>query len=182
MTNEIIATMTRQQYKSAWVCTAKKDVRPYLNGIHISKDNSEIVSTDGSILYFADIDPGEAICDIIFEPAKLPAYTDKVVIRTHDTYHVITEAWKKGKLADKFTCKLIDGTYPDYKSAIPSDNVFNDSFNTVCWGAFYLAKLEKVFGRYPIRFDISNPLNACTITRPGKPGMGKVILMPVRMS
>ena len=180
--HEIICTMTAQQYRAATACTAKNDMRYYLNGIHINSEH--VVSTDGHILYLAEIDPGEGFNGpIIFEPVNISTWIRKVVIYTHDSYNVIVETSsnRKGIKTKQHICPLIDGRFPDYKRIIPSDTRFREQFRDFSIGSGYLVSLKTIFGDWPLRFNLSDVNEPIVITHSTESGYGKVVLMPCRL-
>ena len=116
-----IATMTGQAYRAAHAVAAKKDVRPYLNGIHLDPDAGQVVATDGHIMYINDLEPGtEPGPSVIFEPVKVPAGAETVDVNTYDAGHVMVNVFGPRTGPTMHLCKIIDGHYPNYKAVIPT--------------------------------------------------------------
>ena len=182
--SNVICTMSGMKYRAGFACYPKKDVRFYLNGLHISAENAEIVATDGSILYVADVETGPAVKDIIFEPAKIPANVEAVTISVFnpgvDDNSVLINCLDSRGNRSQHICRLIDGTYPDYRAILQSKNI-NAQFNKIGWSAKYLALLKTIFGNKPLSFEIPNQNCASVISDTTDYSNGRVILMPCRI-
>lgn len=178
----VICTMSGMKYRAAFVCHPKNDYRYYLNGLHISAANKELAATDGSILYIADIEPGEALKDIIFSPAKIPANIETVVISEgRHPQNILIECTDSRGNQSQYICKLIDGTYPDYRAIMRSKND-DAEFHKISWSAKYLGLLKAVFGnKATLVFEIPHANCAVTISDTTDYSNGKVLLMPCKV-
>ena len=174
-----ICTMTGQQYRSAMLCKATKDVRYYLDGLHISLENNEVVATNGHILYTATIEAGEAMESLIFEPAKIPANVQTVNVYLYDENNVLVETVDKNLLHAQHICKRTDGKYPDYKS------IFRDNpegkCNNIGLDSGYLALLPRIFCKDRIHVHLTAPTDYVTIKSPTNSEYGILVIMPCKL-
>lgn len=110
---------------------AQQDVRYYLNGLlmEISRNNMRAVATDGHRLALKEIGPEietpDAIQAIIprkgvIEAARLLKHSEEPVHIQLTSNHIRIQFDNT-----QFTCKLIDGKFPDYERVLPkaSDNI-----------------------------------------------------------
>ena len=180
--SSIICTMSGMKYRAAFVCHPKNDYRYYLNGLHISAANKELVATDGSILYIPDMEPGEALKDIIFSPARIPASIETVIIsECADPQNVLIECTDTRGNQSQYICKLIAGTYPNYKAIMQSKND-DFEFHKIAWSAKYLGLLKAVFGnKATLVFEIPHANCAVIISDTTDYSNGKVLLMPCKV-
>ena len=182
--SNVICTMSGMKYRAGFACYPKKDVRYYLNGLHISADNAEVVATDGSILYVADVELGQAAKDIIFEPAKIPTNIETVTISVFnpgvDDHNVLIQCLDSRGNTSQHICKLIEGSYPNYRNILNAKNA-DTQFNKIGWSSKYLAMLKTIFGNKPLSFEIANQNCASVISDTTDYSNGRVILMPCRV-
>ncbi|SFR56799.1 DNA polymerase III subunit beta [Thiomicrospira sp. ALE5] len=121
-------TQLKQMLAQTTFAMASQDVRFYLNGMlfDVSPQALRLVATDGHRLStaaleadFASLKPMQVIVPRkgILELAKLLLASDELVeLAFAKNYLTI-------KLADTvFTCKLIEGRYPDFRRVIPEHN------------------------------------------------------------
>lgn len=111
---------------------ANQDVRYYLNGLLLEISNNKItaVSTDGHRLAVSEIEldnraSGEDIKIII--PRKGIQELIRLLDNTSEqtiTLQISDNHIRVNKDNIRFTSKLIDGKYPDYQAAIPSNSQF----------------------------------------------------------
>ena len=110
---------------------ANQDVRYYLNGLLLELNNSKItaVSTDGhrlavSEFFSDDLSSEESIKIIvprkgILELSRLLDPSSELLV----TLQISENHIRVNKDNIRFTSKLIDGKYPDYQAAIPSNSI-----------------------------------------------------------
>ena len=129
---EVALQMSQAQLKQMLAQTsfamASQDVRFYLNGMlfDVSPQALRLVATDGHRLStvaleadFASLTPMQVIVPRkgIVELAKLLQASDELVELAFAKNYLTV------KLADTvFTCKLIEGRYPDFRRVIPTNN------------------------------------------------------------
>ncbi len=201
---DLICTMTGQQYRAAHTCVAKKDARYYINGIHISYDNTEVVSTNGHIIYAAEVEPGPVLRNallatipkgslptygIIFEPVTILKSITHVSVYKHDALNVLVLLQKQTRLAEikhdvaQHICRIIDGRFPDYKAVMkPGSGKNTVPFNEFRFLSTYLAYLPKMFGDHAeLRITMENNYSAAHIEHAVRPEEGRVVLMPVKL-
>lgn len=172
-----IATMTGQAYRAAFAVAPKKDVRPYLNGLHLDLEAGKLVSTDGHMMYINDVELGdEPGPSLVFEPVKIPAAAETVDVNTYDDEHVMINVFGPRTGPTMHLCKIIEGRYPDYQAVIPG---VGHKRGAVGFDVKYLAVLKQVFKRGArFKFSEGAGLSACKIT--GADGEGMIVLMELR--
>lgn len=113
---------------------ANQDVRYYLNGLLLEFTGNTIaaVSTDGHRLaiseYKSDITLADDSDIKIIVPRKGILELSRLLDSTCDiplTLQISDNHLRVTKDNIRFTSKLIDGKYPDYKAAIPSDSTYS---------------------------------------------------------
>lgn len=172
-----IAMMTGQAYRAAFACMGRKDVRYYLNGIHINTEHGEIVATNGHIQYVNSVtlatNPGDPV---IFDPVRIPAKAETVEVCRHDEKHVLVHVTGSKGTVTTHTCPIIDGRYPDYRAVTPK---VGGTRAEVSFDVKYLARLKQIFSmRARFKWNTDDKAFACQIT--GKPDEGTVTLMSLR--
>ena len=145
---------------NAQKCTAKNDIRFYLNGFHVTKDG--ISATNGHYIYHAKLkdfeyperitenhDIGEMPVSIIIkmkQPIKKPTAKsgcDFVIFDVTDTKVIATTVNQFGGEIGCFLGETIDGRFPDINKVIPSGDEKED-FASISFNADYLKKLSDV--------------------------------------
>ncbi len=176
MTDATIVTLTGQAYRAAFAVAPLKDVRYYINGIHIDTERGQVVATDGSIMYMNDVelgdDPGASL---IFEPARIQASVETVRIYRHDDHNVMLSVSGPRTGTTTHICKLIDGRYPDYQAIIPKTG--GQHRLGMGFDVKHLATLKQIFKKRA-GFSFSPAPGACKIT--GADSEGTVVLMEMR--
>lgn len=112
--------------KALLLVAAKRDIRYYLNGIYVdnSADCVRLVATDGRILAVAKcaaaLTSPEDYCSFIIPRKALEQLkiTSELVI-THN--HTLEQSITMVSDGLQLSCAPIDGKYPDYRGAIPSE-------------------------------------------------------------
>ena len=142
--------------RATLVCMGKKDVRYYLNGIHINRDH--IVATDGSRLaMFNTPVPNGGIQDdvkpAIVPPFKVPGSIGKVRINVEGERVTIEKYNKKLAMVSTEVYQAIDGRYPDYKRVVPeSGSKYSSHF--IDFDPSLIADIQKVVkGEQIIRLE-----------------------------
>jgi DNA polymerase-3 subunit beta len=177
---DLICTMTGQQYRAAHLCTAKNDIRYYLNGMHIDAKNHEVVGTNGHIMYVAKIEPGPIMKTLIFESVSVLASTEKIEIFRHDDGNVITVVHgSKGTV--QHICELIDGRFPDYRAVIELTKK-REPCNIVGMNPVYLANVPKIFYKSnSVKLEMGSPTSAFHFTDSTNENRGLYVVMPTRI-
>ena len=105
--------------KAASYMMAKKDVRYYLNGVHIVKKDGVVTveSSNGHMVFRTDaVTPGHVCCeelDVIISGASI-----NLALKLGKTIHMDGESFNDGVL--KY--EIISGKYPDIERVIPSQD------------------------------------------------------------
>jgi len=118
----------RRLIESTQFCMALQDVRYYLNGIllEVGPGFIKAVATDGHRLAVSEINQNFDLSEIlqviiprkgVHEIFRLLSDSDSLIDITISPNHVQVQL-----PGLKFTSKLIDGRYPDYRSVIPQEN------------------------------------------------------------
>ena len=199
-----------QQIKSAMVHAAKKDVRYYLNGIHITKSNN-VVTTNGHCLYLAENEAFHVFDDteqplnlklnddfpdhgiILDTSTAWPTITNKITFVgvaidytsqvANISYHQpITKNTDLTNQVLAFSVKLIDGRFPDYQRVMPSRNDNDALSEYVGLMPEYLASIAKTFPKKftPIKMDLFGDYSAVKITSSAYQDQ-TLIIMPARV-
>jgi len=124
---EIPAKSLRILIEQTGFCMAVQDIRYFLNGLLIKTDSDKMtcVAADGHRLALceAKIDNPDNLSDKVIVPRKGILEILKLIKNTDSTVHMSI-----GKNHIKVSCsgvsivsKLIDGTFPDYKTVIPEN-------------------------------------------------------------
>lgn len=115
-------TIRRTAFKSAILCAASKDVRFYLNGVHIERTASgpvHVVSTDGNRLFVGTIAAPE--CDQA-GPWRLTVPLDVAKRAAKGKGDVTLQSLPDGRYElDGRTFSPIDGVFPDWRRVIPAN-------------------------------------------------------------
>jgi len=108
---------------------ANQDVRYYLNGLLLELDDNKLlaVSTDGHRLAVSEFNLKEASTNSlkIIVPRKGILELSRLLDSTSDlpvTLQISDNHIRVNKDNIRFTSKLIDGKYPDYQAAIPTNS------------------------------------------------------------
>ena len=108
---------------------ANQDVRYYLNGLLLELNNNKLlsVSTDGHRLAVSKLNINESSADSlkIIVPRKGILELSRLLDSTSDlpvTLQISDNHIRVHKDNIRFTSKLIDGKYPDYQAAIPTNS------------------------------------------------------------
>lgn len=206
-TENLICTMTGDQYRGAFECRAVDDVRYYINGIHlcrrscIAKDddayNGDVVSTNGHLMFVSPIRFADDICEgfgVIFEPAKIKAGAVTVNIYTLpgtvDGFNQVEiEAITKKGVAERFVRNVIDGRFPDYTAVMPRRATDKDRGpgHTFGFDSTYLLTISKVFKKGYTHIEMRSNNSAAWVYEVGRPCKADlphqtgVALMPLRV-
>lgn len=117
-------TITKNQLKAALFCSAKKDIRYYLNSIYIEKTESGatyIVATDGVKMFVGELTQSDSGA---LENIIIPRDTIELVLKTKLDYILLdSEAKVMGGI--QFT--PIDAKYPDFRRVIPQNRTEEQS-------------------------------------------------------
>jgi len=186
--SEIFATVTGQQYRAAFECMAKNDVRYYLNGICIAT-NGDIVATNGHILFHAKHEGEPVESEVIFKPAKIPAAIETVElshmkVNGEDYVQVVGKHPVTSSKSDViYVCPVVDGRFPNHVDLYTNKPA--TELRHIDFDAKYLALLPKIFksGRSDsgVRIEVSDGTSAALITVPQHPELGSLIMMPMRL-
>jgi hypothetical protein len=111
-------TVPAKPFAAAMLCMAKRDIRYYLNGVMV--DKQEIISTDGRMLY--QHETAEVIHDkdggfIIDFIGKVPLKADSIEFNLNDS-NLDGVAYCKcglGQIISAVYFKVIEGNYPKIK-------------------------------------------------------------------
>ena len=180
---KMIAKMTGQQYRAAYECRANKDVRYYLNGIHINTEHDEVVTTNGHIMYVAKIEMiDESVhTDFIFEGVKILASVTEVEVHEYDSESILLITIDRNFNKVQHVCKLIDGRFPAYKEVINSNGKNERKpYTEFSFDATYVNIIQKVFGKVPVHFDSPNNNSAFRVSV-GDTTKGLMIMMPCKV-
>lgn len=121
-------TIPANDYNALLATAADNDVRHYLNGIFIDKENRCMVATDGCSLLRMDL-PSGVITDgadsfILERTPKAPVDGDVTI---DDIAGTIAFRTKTGKHKATHAVVKIDGRFPDYQRVIPSGERVDNS-------------------------------------------------------
>lgn len=113
-----------QHIKAAIQCAATKDIRYYLNGVHIERTQAgdvHIVSTDGHVI-FAGLVPAEHVQDAKPGPWRLTIPLDvvKQATKTRDHCLMLDLRTDAPLLLGNIQFSPIDGVFPDWRRVLPS--------------------------------------------------------------
>ena len=122
MTTATTVTIATEYVKAALLFAAKKDIRYWLNGLHIelSHAGAWLVATDGHTVFvhrIAGADAERATCSAIIESAAFDAVAKskaKIVDVTIDG-----DQYKLAYAGVSAAGKQIDGIYPDWRRVVP---------------------------------------------------------------
>lgn len=200
--NTLIAEMTGQQYRSAVLCSAKNDVRYYLNGIYINFENSGVIATTGSYLYVAPVQavnhPDSVEMDdflkshkqgVILVPVKLSVKVDKVEIYlvgkkyNSERFQFLVVTFSNNNELATYTVTNIPGNFPNYQQVMPEP--LNESHGkvdsrSVSFNGEYLSYVYKIFGKIPIAIERSEDYGACRIFTRGNEYKGVFVLTELK--
>ena len=178
--DDLICTMTGQQYRAAHICVAKKDVRYYLNGMHIDAKNNDVVGTNGHVMYVADIEPGPKMKTLIFESVSILASVEKVEIFDYNEGNILV-AVHNTKGIVQHICKIIVDTYPDYKAVMELSGK-QQACNVVGMNPVYLANVPKIFPKTnSVKLEMRSPVNSFHFTDAAHENRGLYVVMPTRI-
>ena len=182
MNNEGICTLTGKQYRAALIVAPTTDVRYYLNGFLLSAKNREIVATDGHMLFCSKVADLRLKNDLIIEPVKIAASVETVNILENDKTSVIVQTISKRGDIGQFICRTIDGKFPDYKAVYPDDKKVKPvTYSEFSFGSELLARLQKIFGKSPLKFEMNDPNRAAVIHDAKDSDFGSILLMPCKV-
>ena len=99
-------------FEAASLCMPKDGVRYYLNGIHLG--GGRLTATDGHRIFTAEQATGDELI--------MPAWVVKIAMKDIKKAGSVILRGHELIVGDKgFRFTPIDGTYPDYKRAIPAE-------------------------------------------------------------
>lgn len=129
-------------FKAAYVCAARKDVRPYLNGIMIDTTNNSITGSDGRRLFNANaVDCAEynGIDKPIIQLGKtIPATAESGYLDMDDK---IAHFFNKKFVENLIRFDIVEDQYPDFSRVFKENKPFpTDKFGV---HSKYLADIEK---------------------------------------
>lgn len=122
--NTVSFVIRSNQLKAAYMCAAKKDVRYYLNGVHIRKDESMrhhgvIEATNGHYLFqgcFSDASGADSISDCPPFDIIIPNDAIKLALSSKDSALTITTS-----SVGSISYTPIDAKFPDFTAVIPKE-------------------------------------------------------------
>lgn len=136
--------------KAAVICSAKKDIRFYLEGVAI--DQGHVVSTDGHRMFYAEIANAPKDFPQIIIPREAIEFFSKksaAIAKKHPEKVIVTIEvdGMQGTLAVhgiKEHFRRIDGKFPDWKQVIPSTKGKEYGGGTLAFNWAYMSDFQKI--------------------------------------
>jgi len=177
-----ICTITGQQYRNAFLCRKTDKMWNTINFLHISTlpGITELVSTNGHIMYHCPINPGDAIRTITFEPIKIPANVQTVTISEHSDTQVKIECVDKQGLTSTALCNIVDAQYLNYRAVIDS-KIEAKPYTQFGFDPVYLALLAKIFPKQGVKFTMPCNTSGATVTC-NIDDLGALVIMPLSLN
>ena len=167
LNEKVIATLSGDDYRAALACSAKNDVRYYLNGVLLSAEHSEIVGTDGHTLFVGKLATCDLSEDLILETPKVPLNVTEVEIKVYPgeapVRYRMTTRTERGDVKEALL-RVIDGRFPDYKAILGSKKQPAEPYTDFCFNADLLARVRTVFGKNSfVQFSAKTKHTAFTV-------------------
>lgn len=108
-----------QALKAALPIVPKKDIRPYLNGVHIQKrgENITVEATDGHMLFRCRVDPTQCIKMVDGQKVIIPRAQVEAILKMFKVVHI---DFKTMTVCNSLKLETVEGNFPDVDRVIPS--------------------------------------------------------------
>lgn len=181
-----LCTIPGHAYRAAFTCKAPDDdySRPTITGLFLSLENSEIVGTNGHIMYTGPLTPHNMADDVLIKAVKIPARATDVVIESlGDGETAAITAYKGATALGTWLVEIMGGRYPNYRAVVATPDKDRATYYRFGFDAKYLAMLKAIFGPVPLTFGMAANTRAALVTsETSAEDMGTVTLMPIRVS